>query len=148
MRIKATNDLFAENSWFFRNALVRANYENPLAGISRDIKPLERFFRNLILGEKNELKNRYLLVGLKPSEKAQFDVNLESGQKKAVRKSGQKTADRLMSLLKANPHLTQEGMVAALMITRSTVQKHISNLKRAGRLRRIGPDKGGHWEVV
>ena len=60
MRIMATNDLFAENSWFFRNALVRANYENPLAGISRDFEPLERFFRNLILGETNELKNRYL----------------------------------------------------------------------------------------
>ena len=38
--------------------------------------------------------------------------------------------------------------VAALGITRSTVQKHINNLKRAGRLSRIGPDKGGHWEVV
>lgn len=152
MRIKATNDLFAENSWFFRNALVRANYENPLAGIPRDMEPLERFFRNLILDEKNELKNRCLLVGLKPSEKAQLDANRPGGQKKAVRKrrsekSGQKTADRLVSLLRANPHLTQEGMAAALMITRSTVQKHISNLKTAGLLRRVGPDKGGHWEV-
>ena len=153
IRIKATNDLFAENSWFFRNALVRANYENPLAGISRDMEPLERFFRNLILGEKNELKNRYLLAGLKPSEKVQLDAHRQSGQKKAVRKkrsekSGQKTADRLVALLKADPHLTQEGMVAALMITRSTIQKHISNLKKSGRLRRVGPDKGGHWEVV
>ena len=68
--------------------------------------------------------------------------------RKAVRKSGQKTVDRLLELLLAHPHLTQEGMVAALMITRSTVQKHISNLKKAGRLRRVGPDKGGHWEVI
>ena len=103
------------------------------------MEPLERFFRNLILSEKNELKNRYLLVGLKPSEKARLDAN---------RQSGQKTVDRLVSLLKANPHLTQEGMVAALMIKRSTIQKHISNLKKAGRLRRVGPDKGGHWEVI
>ena len=132
---------------------MRANYENPLAGISRDVEPLERFFRNLVLGERNELKNRYLLVGLKPSEKAQLDAGRQRGQKKAVRKrrsekSGQKTVGRLVSLLKANPHLTQEGMVAALMITRSTVQKHISNLKKMGRLRRVGPDKGGHWEVI
>ena len=117
------------------------------------MEPLERFFRNLILGEENELKNRHLLVGLKQSEKAQLDANRQGSQKKAVRKkrsekSGQKTADRLVSLLKANPHLTQEGMVAALMITRSTVQKHISNLKKSGRLRRVGPDKGGHWEVA
>lgn len=153
MRIKATNDLFAENSWFFRNALVRANYENPLDGISRDFEPLERFFRNLILGEKNELKNRYLIVELKPSDKAQLEANRQSGQKKAVRKKrsekrGQKTSDRLLQLLSDHPHLTQDGMVAALMITRSTVQKHILNLKKAGRLRRVGPDKGGRWEVI
>ena len=86
MCIKATNDLFAENSWFFRNALVRANYENPLAGISRDMEPLERFFRNLMLGETNELKNRYLLVGLKESEKGQLAAGKDGCQKKVVRK--------------------------------------------------------------
>ena len=153
MRIMATNDLFAENSWFFRNALVRANYENPLAGISRDFEPLERFFRNLILGETNELKNRYLLVGLSDSEKAQLDGAWQGGQKKVVRKGwsekgGQKTADRLVSLLKDYPHLTQAGMSNALGINRSAIQKQIAKLKAAGRLRRVGPDKGGHWEVV
>ena len=50
-------------------------------------------------------------------------------------------------VLRDQPQLTFVGMVAALGITRSTIQKHIANLKAAGRLRRIGPDKGGHWEV-
>lgn len=72
----------------------------------------------------------------------------KSGQKKAVRKSGQKTVERLWQLLKDHPHLSQAGLVTALGITRSTIQKHIANLKDAGRLRRIGPDKGGHWEAV
>ena len=54
----------------------------------------------------------------------------------------------MLSLLKANPHLTQEGMVNALMVTRSTIQKHLANLKSAGLLSRVGPDKGGHWEVI
>ena len=72
----------------------------------------------------------------------------KGGQKKAVRKGGQKTVERLWQLLKDHPNLSQAGLVAALGITRSTVQKHINNLKRAGRPRRIGPDKGGHWEVV
>ena len=157
MRIKATNNLFAEHSWFFRNALVRANYENPLKDIARDFGPLERFFRNLILGEKNELKNRYLIVGISDAEKATVGKggktaakkrSEKSGQKKAVRKSGQKTVDRLLELLRKHPHLTQAGMVNALMVTRSTVQKHLSNLKSAGKLRRVGPDKGGHWEVI
>ena len=56
------NDLFAENSWYFRNALVRANYKNIVKGIDYTLVYLERFFRNLLLGEHNELRNRYLLI--------------------------------------------------------------------------------------
>ena len=69
-------------------------------------------------------------------------------EKKAVRKSGKKTVDKVWELLRDQPHLTQVGMSAALGISRQAVQKHIANLKKAGRLRRVGPDKGGHWEVV
>lgn len=153
MQIKATNDLFAENSWFFRNALVRANYENLLGRIPCDFEPLERFFRNLVLGEKNELKNRYLLVGLKDAEKGQLAAGKEGSQKAVVRKGlsekgCQKTADKLIELIKSHPSLTQVGMSNALGISRQAVQKHIANLKKSGRLRRIGPDKGGHWEAL
>ncbi len=56
------NDLFANYSWYFRNALVRANYRNAVKGIEPDLKYLVRFFRNLLLGETNELKNRYLVI--------------------------------------------------------------------------------------
>ena len=69
-------------------------------------------------------------------------------KKKAVRKSGKKTVDKVWELLRDQPQLTFVGMVAALGITRSTIQKHIANLKKAGRLCRVGPDKGGHWEVA
>lgn len=136
---------------------VTANYENPLKGYHRDCEPLERFFRNLIMGERNELKNRYLLVGISDAEKAVLGKggkaaaekrSEKGGQKKAARKGGQKTIDRLLALIASHPHITQAGMVAAIGITRSTIQKHIANLKAAGRLRRIGPDKGGHWEAV
>ena len=64
------NDLFAENSWYFRNALVRANYKNALKGVEYTPIYLERFFRNLLLGEQNELRNRYLLINLSPDEMA------------------------------------------------------------------------------
>ena len=64
------NNLFAENSWYFRNALVRANYKNAVKGIEYTPVYLERFFRNLLLGEQNELRNRYLLVNLSPDEMA------------------------------------------------------------------------------
>lgn len=57
---KADNDLFAENSWYFRNALVRANYKNVPQGIDYSPIYLERFFRNLLLGESHPLLNREL----------------------------------------------------------------------------------------
>lgn len=60
---EVNNDLFAENSWYFCNALVRANYRNPLKNIEPDRSFLIKFFRNLMLGEQNDLKNRYMLIG-------------------------------------------------------------------------------------
>lgn len=61
------NDLFAEHSWYFRNALVRANYRNVRKGIEPDMSFLLLFFRNLMMGEHNDLKNRYMIVN-PPSE--------------------------------------------------------------------------------
>ena len=57
-----TNDIFAENAWYFRNALVRANYNNLKAGIHETREYLELFLRNLLLNEKNELRNRYMHI--------------------------------------------------------------------------------------
>jgi len=57
------NDVFAENAWYFRNALVRANYANVPKGIEETTEYLELFFRNLLLGEQNELMSRYLVIG-------------------------------------------------------------------------------------
>ena len=59
----ATNDIFAENAWYFRNALVRANYTNLQKGIHETTEYLEAFLRNLLLNEKNELHNRDLHIG-------------------------------------------------------------------------------------
>lgn len=56
------NDLFERHSWYFRNALVRANYRNVVKGIEQEPIFLIRFFRNLLLGENNTLKNRYMMI--------------------------------------------------------------------------------------
>ena len=57
-----TNDIFAENAWYFRNAMVRANYNDLKNGIYETTEYLELFLRNLLLGEKNELWNRALHI--------------------------------------------------------------------------------------
>ena len=56
------NELFERHSWYFRNALVRANYRNLVKNINYEPVFLVRFFRNLLLGENNLLKNRYMMI--------------------------------------------------------------------------------------
>ena len=62
MGFNVENDLFANHSWYFRNALVRAIYQNIQKSIKRESVYLERFFRNLLIGENNELRNRFMVV--------------------------------------------------------------------------------------
>jgi len=63
-----SNDLFAENSWYFRNALVRANYTDYKSGIFSTMEYLNRFLSSLLFGENNILKNRELRIENDDSE--------------------------------------------------------------------------------
>lgn len=73
---KVNNDMFAEHSWYFRNALVRANYKNAIEGVDYSPVYLERFFRNLLLGDQWDLRNRYLHI--QPSKEWRIQPNLAS----------------------------------------------------------------------
>lgn len=57
-----TNGIFAKNAWYFRNAMVRANYNNLQKGIHETTEYLELFLKNLLLGEKNRLQNRTMHI--------------------------------------------------------------------------------------
>ena len=70
-----TNDIFAENAWYFRNALVRANYNDLKNGVHETTEYLELFLRNLLLDEKNELHNRTMHISGRFAE-----VDIESGE--------------------------------------------------------------------
>ena len=59
---EVNNEMFAKHSWYFRNALVRANYRNIQKGIDYSPIYLVRFFRNLLLKDGWVLKNRYLHI--------------------------------------------------------------------------------------
>ncbi len=57
-----TNDIFAKNAWYFRNAMVRANYNNLQKGVHETTEFLELFLRNLLLGENHPLQNRTMHI--------------------------------------------------------------------------------------
>lgn len=151
---KVDNDPFKAHSWYFRNALVRANYQNLPAGVERTMEFLELFFRNLLMGEKNELKNRYLHIRWEEMARGVAEGQQEESTQKNIgssQKGTQKTADssqKILDMMVENAYITTEAIAKELGISRRAVAKHTAKLKEKGVLRRIGPDKGGHWEVV
>ena len=72
---------------------------------------------------------------------------VESTQK-SVQKSRQKSVQKIISLMKADPHITTQTIADQLGINRSGVARHIKRLQEQGVIRRVGPDKGGHWEIT
>lgn len=131
------NDLFEQNSKYFRNALVRANYKNLNQDIYYTMEYLNKFFGNLLLGEKNLLDNREM----------QIKDSMMSG-KESSQKSSQKSSHKILELMKQNPAITTTELAQLLNISRRAIAKQTALLKEKGLIRRIGPDKGGHWEVL
>ena len=74
----ATNDIFAEHAWYFRNALVRANYTDLKNGVHETTEYLELFLKNLLLDEKNELHNRTMHVSGKFNNLQKADIEEEN----------------------------------------------------------------------
>ncbi len=103
---KVNNDVFAENSWYFRNALVRCVYSNFEKKVQPELKFLTAFLRNLLLGEKNELKNRYLLIN-PPAE-------WEQSQEVSSEDSFEKLEDA--SLVTSLDQLAQDQSLVALVL--------------------------------
>lgn len=67
---------------------------------------------------------------------------------KGSQKGSQKSSQKILALLRANPEITIAELVRTLVLTDRAIKKQLENLKLSGQLRRVGPDKGGHWEVL
>ena len=167
---RAGNNMFKDNSWYFRNALARANFADFRYGAKRDWSFLEAFFRNLLLGEDNLLKSRLMLIGMSEREREIVARSLGIGGGKNVRRmaTGEKTArksslksslksrlksrlkskERILSVMAARPDAALPQVAKETGLSLAGVKKNVRQLKEEGRLRRVGPDKGGHWEVV
>ena len=139
------NDAFAAHSWFFRNALVRANYTNIPAGIHATLEPLVRFMRFLLLGEPTDLRNRTLHIRAEEAIKVQSEPISEPINEPITSLSLHQTA--LLKLIEANPSVSLDELASQMERSRSTVKRLVDSLKRAGILARSGARKNGVWIV-
>ena len=123
------NDIFADNSFYFRNALVRANYTNVPKGIHPTLVYLERFFANLLLGENNELKSRYLLVGLHEEPKSLAPLEREQvGEqvREQVNMEVPKGVARLLKVLKGEMSVLDMMVALKLGGRRNFLEKYLT----------------------
>ena len=91
-----------------------------------------------------EASGRFRIVIWRPDPITNMGGNLAEGPQKTP----QKTPQKILASIRANPFVGTQAMADMIGVERSTVARAIAKLKRDGVLRRIGPDKGGHWEVI
>ena len=144
-----SNEAFADHSWYFRNALVRANYNNLAKGIYSTTDYIEAFFRNLILHESNELKNRTMLVNGSSAQEVQSAD--ESGEKNSKCKIC--TLDctleevSVLNILRDNPSATQKEIASIIGKSERTVKTITANLTKKGMIERKKGRRNGFWQI-
>ena len=124
-----SNDLFRKNAWYFRNALVRANYTNIPKGIYEDRSFLVKFLRNLLLGESNVLENKLL------------HISLVKNRKKMSRD------EKVVDLMKADPKIKTGEIATELGVSLRTAKSIIASLGANGIIERVNGKKYGYWNI-
>ena len=127
------NDLFTKHSWYFRNALVRANYSNFLLGIDETTEYLEKFLENLLFNTTHVLSNEMLHISYKDS------VNMHIGLTEIEKE--------IVNIIKENQNITIEECSKKINKSIRTTKNIFKSLKEKNILKRIGSNKTGYWEV-
>ncbi|MBR1922873.1 MAG: Fic family protein [Paludibacteraceae bacterium] len=146
------NDLFAENSWYFRNALVRANYRNVLQGIDYTPSFLERFFRNLLLGEHNVLLNREMHLDWKETTDDIIQSAIQSANNDNLLSPKCKncTLEELavLRVIQQNPSATQKKIAQNIGKSERTVKTLTIRLSEKEIIVRRNGKRNGYWEIL
>jgi len=134
------NDLFAENSWYFRNALVRANYNNIKDGVYETTEFLEKFLRNLLLDEHYELHNREMHISgkflLGQGDPINDPIKLNDREK------------QIIELLREEADFTRKEIAERLGCSDSTIKRALQSMVEKGAIKRIGSNKKGEWIII
>ena len=131
------DEVFAENSWYFRNSLVRANYKNFEKNIFEDTSFLEKFFYNLLTNANNELKNRYTHID-----------NIQSADNANLKcKNCTLEEQVILNILKTNPATTQEEIALQINKSLRTVKTYMMQMQEKGLIERKNGKKNGEWVI-
>ena len=141
------NDAFEKNSWYFINALVRANYTDIQKNIHATTKYLELFFSNVMLSTHYELKNRYLHVDYQDSSSSQSIISKAS---KYQFDTLECTLEELavLELIKTNPSIKQTELVQETGKSISTIKRIMDSLQKKQYIHRINGKRFGYWEIL
>lgn len=153
--LDADIDMFARYSWYFRNSLVRANYNNIQKKIYETTEYLEKFLRNLLLGEKNELHNRAMHVCgvfvVKPNiDPIKLNADpINDPIKNRTGNSGLTEREaRVVDMLRNESTLTRAQMAQILGCSDATIKRALQSLVQKNAIRRIGSRKKGEWLIA
>ena len=108
---------------------------------------MERFFRNLLMGENNELKNRYMIIGTSWNEDKSTQENAASTQESSA-STRKTTAERIIEEIRKHPFTTREQLAEVIGIPPDGIKKQLDKLKKTGKIRHVGATKNGHWEII
>lgn len=145
MGIPATNDMFKEHSWYFRNALVRASYKG--LHVSPTTEFVELFLRNVILGENNELRNRDMLVGATLALDGVQSVNTNTSKFQIDTLDCTLEELAVLRAIENSPQITQTEIAKIIKKSASTVKRITSALVEKGILTRKNGRRNGWWEI-
>lgn len=141
------NDAFEKNSWYFRNALVRANYNNLQKGVHSTTKFLEMFFSNLLLGTNYELKNRYMHVDFMDENTSQSAKNESPKCQLGTLKCTLEEL-ALLELIAKNPSAKQQELADASDKSLRTIKRIMKSLQDKNYIRRESGKRYGKWEIM
>jgi len=141
------NDAFEKNSWYFRNALVRANYTDIHKNIHATTKYLELFFSNVILSTNYELKNRYLHVDYQDIAASQSANNTAPKcQIGTLECSLEELA--ILELIASKPSITQSELSFATNKSLRSIKRIMDSLQKKRYIQRVNGKRFGYWEIL
>ena len=135
-----TEEAVANHSWYFRNALVRANYNDIKNEIYETTEYLEKFLRCLLLDEDQELHNREIHIS------GRFLLGQPDPINDPI-KLNEREQD-ILAILQKEPDLTRKEMAARLGWSDSTVKRALASMIDKGAIKRIGSNKKGEWIIL